>query len=186
MSKIYIKTTFELLGLQIFFSILAMVFSTNFSWMDNWAVVFSLLTAWLFLGAVHSTFWQMGHKDSKNNVIANNHLLPGQPEIKLNRLKGARIGLPFFVINIVIVLITMIFDSGNDGNGGLLFIIHRIMLGPVFGFIPDGKAYWHVCYVLCIIMYIPCITAYVSGTYHFSLTERIVPRLIYKSTDKKD
>lgn len=186
MNKIYIKTTFELLGLQIFFSVLAMVFSTNFSWMDNWAFIFSLLTAWLFLGAVHSTFWQLGNKDSKNIVIANNHMSPGQTRIKLDRLKGAKVGLPFVVINIVIVLITMIFDSGGDGNGGVLFIIHRIMLGSLFGFIPEGEAYWYACFALCLVMYIPCVTAYISGTYHFSLTEKIVPKLIYKSTDKKD
>lgn len=185
MKKNYLKITLELIGLQLFFSVLSLIFSAFFSWMDNWAFVFSLLTGWLFLGAVHSTFWQMGNKDYKNNVIANNHLEEGQEPKKLNFLNGLKAGSVFFVINVLIVLATMIFDSGNDGNGGVLFIIHRIMLGALFGFIPNNEWYWPVCYLLCIVMYMPCITAYISGAHSFSLTEKIVPKLLYK-TDKKD
>ncbi len=185
MKKNYFKITLELLGLQLFFSVLGFVFSAFFSWMDNWPVVLSLITGWLFLGAVHSTFWQMGNKDYKNNVIANNHLTDGEKPHILDPLTGLKIGSIFFVINVLLVFIAMVFDSGSDGNGGVLFIIHRLAVGALFGFIPDNNFYWHACYILCLVMYIPCITAYISGIHNFSLTEKIVPKLLYK-TNKKD
>ena len=61
------------------------------------------------------------------------------------------------------------------------------MMGPLFGFLPDVKNiwYWPVSILLCLVMYIPCITAYVSGAKNFSISEKVVPKLIYKSSEKK-
>ncbi len=186
MKKLIFKTTLELLGIQLLFSVVSMIFSTFFSWMNNWAFIYSILTAWLFLGAVHSTFWQMGNRDYKNNVIANNHLTDGQSSIPFNRLRGAAVGSIFFLLNLLLVVLTLLLDSGSDGNGGVLFLVHRLMLGTMFGFIPNNSWYWPVSFLLCLAMYLPCITAYISGSANFSLTEKIVPRLLYKSSNKKD
>ncbi|MBR3932335.1 MAG: hypothetical protein IKJ68_00295 [Clostridia bacterium] len=183
MKNRYLKINAEIIGLQIFFSFLSIMFMPFFSWMDNWTWVFSFLTGWLFLGAVHSTFWQLGRKDAKTNVIENNHLKDNEKPKKLNLFGGAKVGFVSFTINIIIVILALVYTESS-----LLFNIHRIMIGSLFGFLPDTKAssYWSVSAILCFVMYIPCITAYISGVYNFSITEKIVPKLLYKSTNKKD
>jgi len=184
----YIKTTAELIGLQIFFAVLSAIFSFFFSWIKNWEIFYSIFTGWLFLGAVHSTFWQMGNKDYKNNVIYNNNLDENIPKRKLSMLGGLKYGSGFFVINVLIGLFTMLFDFNIEKGLGVLALLHRIMLLPLSGFIPDvtKSYYWIGCFLLYIVMYIPCITAYISGAHNFSLTEKYVPKIIYKSKSKKD
>ena len=187
MKKRILKTNLELLGLQIFFAVLSMFFVEFFSWMQGLKWIYSLLTGWLFLGAVHSTFWQMGNKDYKNNVIVNNYIENESEKVKLSMLGGAKTGFWFFIINVIIVLATLVFDKGS-GYGDVLFLIHRVMLFPLAGFLPEtaNKFYWYVCIILCVVMYIPCITAYISGAHNFSLTEKYVPKIIYKNPNKKD
>lgn len=186
MKKKYIKLTFELCGLQLFFAVLSMFFVEFFSWIDGWQWIYSAFTGWLFLGAVHSTFWQQGNKDRKNNIIANNHLQEGQPKIKLNIFQGAKFALGFLGINLLVLLLTFLCDNGKT-FGNVIFFIHRTLLFPLAGFIPNGGSsyYWPVCILLCLIMYIPCVTAYISGMHNFSLIEKYVPKIIYKS-NKKD
>ena len=183
MKNRYIKIPAEILGLQIFFAILSLLFLEFFSWLGESIWIFSLLTGWLLLGAIHSTFWQMGRKDSKNKTIENNHLTQGQNKSKLSMLGGLKVGSVFFVINVLIVLFTSIFSESS-----VLFTIHRILLGALCGFLPDvsDKSYWFVSVLLCIVMYIPCITAYITGAHNFSISEKIVPKLLYKSSDKKN
>ena len=160
MIKKHIKLTFENLGLQIFFSVLSMFFMPFFSWMDNWTWIFSIMTGWLFLGSIHSTYWQLGRKDAKNTAIKNNHLESGQQEVKLSLFGGLKFGSIFFIVNVLLVIITAVFKDVD-----VLFSIHRFMVGPLFGFLPpvDSDWYWIVSVLLCIVMYIPCITAYISG-----------------------
>ncbi len=178
----YLKTNIELLGLQIFFSVFSFILSPFFSWMDNWEWIVSLLTGWMFLGAVHSTFRQLGNKDRKNTVIANNHLKDGETPHKIDYLKGLKIGGVFLGINLLIVLLTLFFESA-PGFGDVIYIIHRVMLGALMGFLPKAASvsYWLISLLLCFIIYIPCIGGYISGVKNFSLTEKIVPKIIYKS-----
>ncbi len=178
----YLKITLEIIGLQIFFSVLSFIFAPFFSWMDNWEWIFSFFTGWLFLGSVHATFWQLGNKDRKNIAIENNHLREGEIPHKINYLKGLKVGSVFFFINLLVVVLTLFFESAPV-FGNAIYMIHRIMLGSLMGFLPQSVSvsYWLICFLLCFVMYIPCITAYVSGSKNFSLTEKIVPRIIYKS-----
>lgn len=182
MKSKYFKINIELIGLQVFFSVLSFIFSFFFSWMDNWEWIFSFFTGWLFLGAVHSTLRQLGDKDRKNIAIANNHLKDGEKMHKIDYLKGAKIGSVFFGVNFLIVLLTLFFESA-PGFGDCLYIVHRVMLGALMGFLPtvESVSYWLVAFLLCFVMYLPCITAYISGAKDFSLTEKIVPKIIYKS-----
>ena len=183
MKKSYVKITAELIGLQLFFALASVMFVSFFSWMQGWKWIFSFFTGWLFLGAVHSTLWQLGNKDRKNNIITNNNLPQGSEPVKLSIWGGARYASVFFAINVLVVLLSLIF-SKNDA----IYLVHRILMSPLFGFLPQygGASYWLVALLLCLVMYIPCVTAYISGTKNFSLTEKIVPRIIYKTPAKKD
>ena len=149
MKKLNLKINLELLGLQIFFAVLSMFFVEFFSWMQGWKWIYSLFTGWLFLGAVHSTLWQLGNKDYKNNVIINNHIENENEKVKLSMLGGARAAFIFFVINILVVAATLIFDKGS-GYGDVLFLFHRVLLFPLAGFIPETGSpyYWYVCFLL--------------------------------------
>ena len=118
---------------------------------------------------------------------SNNHLEAGQEKIKQNMWLGAVYALPFLIINLLVVLITLVLDNGS-AFADKIFLVHRIFLFSLAGFIPkDGSSlYWPVCIFLCFVMYFPCVTAYISGAHNFSLTEKIVPKIIYKSKEKKD
>lgn len=183
MKNRYIKITTEILGLQIFFAVLSLLFLEFFSWLGESIWIFSALTGWLLLGAVHSTFWQMGRKDYKNKAIENNHLKHGQNKTELSMLGGFKFGFISFAINILIVVLSSIFK-----DSAVLFTIHRILLGALCGFLPDvsDKSYWLVSALLCAVVYLPCITAYITGAHNFSISEKIVPKLLYKSSNKKD
>lgn len=187
MNKNIFKLNLELFGLQLFFAVLSLFVAPFFSWIDGWKWIHGVFVGWLFLGAVHSTLWQKGNKDRKNVAILNNHLKPGQEKIKQNMWLGAVYALPFLIVNLLVVLITFILDNGSAFSDKI-FLVHRIFLFSLAGFIPeDGSSlYWHVCILLCFVMYLPCVTAYISGAHNFSLTEKIVPKIIYKPKDKKE
>ncbi len=186
MKNVFLKLNLELFGLQLFFTVLSFLVAPFFSWIDGWKWIHGIFVGWLFLGAIHSTFWQKGTKERKNIIIANNHLADGEKEKKQKMLSGAIYALPFLAINLIVVLLTFVFDNGSP-LGDKLFLVHRIFLFPLAGFIPEEGSvfYWPVCVILCLVMYLPCVTAYISGAHNFSLTEKIVPKIIYKS-EKSD
>jgi len=183
MKRRYIKLTFESLGLQLFFSVASFIFMEFFSWLEDSIWVYSMLTGWLFLGAINSSFWQLGRRDAKNNAIINKNLKQGQKKVNLSLLGGLKAGGLFFLINILVVVFSYIFKDSQ-----VLYTVHRVMLGSLCGFLPTAinSTYWLISLILCFVMYIPCITAYIAGVYNFSLSEKIVPKLIYKSPTKKD
>lgn len=176
MNKKHLLVPLECLGLQVFFAILSMVFYISVIP----PMLFSFFSAWLFLWSLHSTFWQLGNKERKQIAIANKHLNDGETIIKQKRYMGALIALPFFVINIIILLLTCV--TNND----ILVITESFLHFSFSGFLPKptpelGQQYFLSRLSVCLIMYVPCVTAYVSGSYNFSLTEIIFPKILYKS-----
>lgn len=181
MNKKYFLVPLECLALQIFFALLSMVFYISIIP----PMVFSFFSAWLFLWSLHSTFWQLGNKERKQIAIANRHLGPEDATIKQNRLKGALIALPYLLINIIILLLTYI--TNND----ILVIVESFLLFSFSGFLPLvtdtlDNVYLTSRLLVCLAMYIPCVTAYISGSYNFSLTEIIFPKILYKSNHKNN
>lgn len=187
MKKLYFKITAELIGLQLFFALASVMFVSFFSWMQGWKWIFSFFTGWLFLGAAHSTLWQLGNKDRKNNIIVNKNLPEGAPDVKLSIWGGLKYASAFFAINVIVVLLVILCDNGGTPGNTYIYLVHRILMAPLFGFLPEygSGTYALVSLLLCVVMYIPCITAYISGTKNFSLTEIIVPRLIYKNKENE-
>lgn len=181
MNKKHVFIAFELFGLEIFFSVISLFFYPFFEWMHN-DIIYSIFTAWLFLGAVHSTFWQLGNKERKNIAILNNHLKDGENPIKQNMLTGAKIALSFFAVNLVVVIIAYILGKSN-----WFWIVHRIFQFTFAGFLGSAKLsakYIMNGFLICLAMYIPCITGYISGAHNFSLIEKYFPKIIYKQKKK--
>ena len=173
--KKYILIFFEMLGMQI----LAAVFSMFF-FIDIIPVkLFSLFTAWLLVWALHSTFWQLGNKDRKNLIIHNNHN-DDENKKKQNMLHGALVALPHLAINILLIFITYIF------NTDLLVTIQNFLMFSFIGFLPKVKdeldsAFIVSRLIVCMVMYLPCVTAYISGSHGFSFVEKYFPKLVYKN-----
>ena len=181
MNNKYWFINLECIGLQVLFSAFSLIFYNSIMP----AKLFSLFTAFLLIWAIHSTFWQLGNKDRKNIVIKNNHLDRGESPFKQNRLKGAIIGLPYLVLNVMFLIITCLC------NTDILVTIESVLQFTFSGFLPLpgdnlGREYFIPRLIVCFIMYIPCVTAYFSGSYNFSLTEKILPKIIYKTrSDEK-
>ena len=180
MKKI-ILVNLECIGLQILASVFFIIFYNHIMPPK----LYSIFTIWLFLWAVYSTFWQLGNKDRKNTIIKNNHLNIGESPLKQNRLKGAIIGFPYFIFNILILLITCVF------NNDILITVQSFLLLTFSGFLPYatdtlGNEYFIPRLIVCVIMYISCIAAYFSGSFNFSITDKILPKLIYKNYGNKN
>ena len=181
MNKKYLLIILECFGLQIFFSVLAMIFYVSVIP----PMLYSFFPAWLFLWALHSTFWQLGNKERKHIAIANRHLAPNETPKKQNMLKGALIALPFYIVNVLIVMLTIIF------NNDMIVTIQSILHFCFAGFVAPagdilGTDYFLSRFAVATVMYIPCVTAYISGAHNFSFTEKYFPKLIYKNTTQRD
>lgn len=175
----YIKINFECLGLQILFSVISMGLYNDF-FPD---VVFSLFTAWLFLWTIHSTFWQLGNKERKMIKIMNKNRGENEPEYKQNRLKGAIIAVPFFAANFIFLIVSCVL------NKDILVTIQSILQFSFVGFLTPvddilGWNYFYPRFIVCIVMYLTCIIAYLSGSYNYSFFDKYFHKIVYKT--KKD
>lgn len=173
--KKYILIFLEMIGMQILAAIFSMLF-----FIDVIPVkLFSFFTAWLLVWALHSTFWQLGNKDRKNLIIHNNHADDADKK-KHNMLTGALVALPFLLFNILMIFATYIF------NTDLLVTIQNFIMFSFIGYLSNVKDVLDKDYIItrlivCLIMYIPCVTAYISGALGFSVVEKYFPKLIYKN-----
>ena len=175
----YIKINLECFGLQILFSVISLGLYQNFFP----KAVFSIFTAWLFLWAIHSTFWQLGNKERKQIKIMNKNLAENEPEYKQNRFKGAGIALPFFGINFIYLIVTCIL------NKDVLVTVQSILHFSFVGFLTPvddalGWNYFFPRFLICMVMYLTCVLAYLSGSYNHSFVDKYFHKIIYKT--KKD
>ncbi len=169
------------LGYQIIFSIVSMVFFTNLIPL----FVYSIFTAWLLIWALHSTFWRLGNKHGKQIVIHNNNLKEGDTAKRKPIFKGALLALPFLAVNLIFLLLTFYF------NNNIMLLIETIITFPFAGFLSPLKDKLDVNFLLShlivrFVMYIPCVTAYISGLYNFSLIDKYYRKIIYKTPSKSD
>ena len=177
--KKYFLINLECIGLEIVFSIVSIILCNDLIS----PFLMSIFTSWLLLWALHSTFWQLGNKERKSIAIFNNNLTDAEIPVKQNRLKGALVAFPFFAFNVIFLLLTC--KINND----TIVTVQSLLQLPFSGFLPKvtdelGMEYFKPRFIACLVMYIPCITAYFSGSLNFSLTDKYLPKLIYKT--KKD
>ncbi len=180
MTKKYFSVFLESVGIQILFSVASMVFFVNV-----FPVAYSLFTAWLLIWALHSIFWRLGNKEGKMIVIHNNNLKEGEAPKKKPIFKGALIALPHFILNIIILLLT------NFLNKDILLIIEALITFPFANLLAPatdalGGKYLSTRILACLAMYLPCVTAYITGMLNFSFIDRYYRKIIYKTPSKKD
>ncbi|MBQ4527132.1 MAG: hypothetical protein II998_03575 [Clostridia bacterium] len=179
MCKKTILINLELFGMQI----IAFMFSFYFFISVIPTLLYSIFTGFLLVWAFHSTFWNLGNKDRKMNIIHNNHLKDGEAPHKLFHFKGALMALPHFIINIAFVFIS------KSVYTDLIVTIQSFVLWPFIGIVDAlDMGYIGSRIIACLLMYIPCATGYMSGMHNISLVEKIFPKIIYKSeknTEKK-
>lgn len=176
MYKFIFKLFAELLGIQIIGSIFSAVFYFPH-------FIYSIFTSFLFLWAIHSTFWQLANKDRKRIIIINNNLSDGEGIKKISHLKGAYISLPFFVFNGLITVLT--YATQSD----LLVEIKSLLNLPFIEFLPTPPIVLDLKYcvsrlIVDFVMYFTCIIGYISGSFNISITEKIFPKIIYKQNKK--
>lgn len=179
MLKTTLKINLEMFGLQI----IAFVFSFYFLISVIPIYIYSIFTGFLFIWALHSTYWQLGNKDRKMNIIKNNNLSEGEVPHKLFLFKGALIALPHFLINVIYVFISNTYETG------LPLTIQRFAMFPFIGFLDIFETDYNWGYLGanllgCLLMYVPCTFAYMSGCKNISIIEKIVPKIIYKNPEK--
>ncbi|MBE7052035.1 MAG: hypothetical protein E7395_05645 [Ruminococcaceae bacterium] len=168
MKKI-IKINLECIGLEIFFSILSMFFYISVIPPK----LFSFITALLFIGAVHTTFWTLGDKERKQFAIANNHLQTGDTPKIQHWFRGLIVALPFLIINIIFLLLTCLI------NNDIMVTIQSFLHFTFSGFIPVptdslGFDYFFPRLIVCVVMYLPSSFSYVLGKHNISITEKLV------------
>ena len=177
MIKKIILITLELLGIQL----IGFIFSLFFFIGVIPLILYSTFTGLLFIWAIHSTFWQLGRKDGKMNVIINNNLKEGEQPKKNFLPKGALLALPHFAINVIFVIYTTKINPTNN-----MTTYQSYALFPLIGFVryfeEVGINITFSNIIACLIMYIPCCSAYISGVYNISIIEKVFPKIIYKSS----
>ncbi len=177
MLKKYLVIFLECSGMQILFSVLSMLFFVGFIP----TYIYSIFTAWLLIWALHSTFWQLGNREGKMHIIRNKHLVEdGKETEKPEYLKGALFALPHLSVNLILLLSTYL------TNTDILVTITTALHFPFVGFLPEltnelGTDYLISRTLVCLAMYIPCVTAYISGYFQFSLIDKYFHKIIYKT-----
>lgn len=171
----------KLFGIQlivVFASIMLM--PTFYSLIDsnNGMKVYSSITALLFLSSYYSRIWHAGRKDAKHVKVYNKH---NEDKIQVDYKKGLIIGLIAAIPNII-ALIALIITSAT----GLTNTIYRILQSTFMGWLGnDNLTYIPNCVIVTLIPILLSIPAYITGTKEFSLSDKYLPKIIYKKKTKK-
>ncbi|MBQ6998752.1 MAG: hypothetical protein IJN62_03085 [Clostridia bacterium] len=140
--------------------------------------VYSSITAFVFLSSYYSRVWDAGKKDGKHVKVYNKH---NEDKIQLDYKKGIIIGLIAAIPNII-GLIALIAASAS----GLTNTIYRILQSTFMGWLGnDNLTYIPNCVIVTLIPILLSIPAYITGTKEFSLTDKYLPKIIYKKKPKK-
>ncbi len=171
----------KLFGIQliiVFASVMLM--PTFYSLIDSngGMKVYSSITALIFLSSYYSRVWEAGKKDAKHVKVYNKH---NDDKIALDSKKSVLIGVLAAIPNII-ALIALIISSAS----GLTNVFYRILQSTFMGWLGnDNLTYIPNCVIVTIIPILLTIPAYIAGTKEFSITEKYLPKIIYKKKPKK-
>ncbi len=140
--------------------------------------VYSSITAFVFLSSYYSRVWGAGKKDAKHVKVYNNH---NEDKIAIDYKKCILIGVLAAIPNII-ALIALIATSAQ----GLTNTVYRILQSTFMGWLGnDNLTYIPNCIIVTLIPILLTIPAYITGTKEFSLTDKYLPKIIYKKKPKK-
>lgn len=172
----------KLFGIQIIVTLVAVLFMGTFAGIvDNnlGMKIYSSVTALIFLSAYYSRFWQAGKTDAKHVKVHNKF-----NDDKIS-IKYSKVIIPL-VIWLVPNAIALIFLC-VCGTHGTANVVYRLFQGTYLGWLGnDNLTYIPNCFIVTLLPCLLAFPAYFAGTKEFSVTERYLPKLIYKQPEKKN
>lgn len=162
--KNILKNSIILFGYRLLFTLLAVGFFYSFANIassQKGLLIYSCVTALLYLIAVYSFIWKTGKSDSKSG--------------KFNILDGI---VPMIIAEVITYIITfmhLVYKSD------IITIIYRIYQFMYIGFISDASSQIFVL----IPVFIAATIGYILGYKRFEIYDKIIMKLVYK-TKKKD
>ena len=140
---------------------------------DKIHYIISVATAYILWSALYKYFWRCGREDIRSIQSA----LKYQPGFEGNfkMYNGALIALPFAVVNIILAILAYNFDFTFD-------VIFKLFNYCCWSFMSrsDGS-YIHWGVALAVITpVIVCTLGYIIGKTGFSVSDTILPKIIYK------
>ena len=176
----------RLWGVQVLLIIISILFMGSFGGMLESSIgrkVYSVVTAFIYLGTYYSRVWNAGRKDVKNMVIYNNH---HENQIRIKQTKSIIIGLLAAIPNIAALAVYIWASATGSSIAGAANSIFRFLQSAFVGLFGVDTPYTSNLPMYIIVTVLPIITsipAYFAGTKDFSVTERYLPMLIYKKED---
>lgn len=176
----------KLFGIQLIVMFASIMFLPSFYALidtNTGMKVYSSVTALVFLSSYYSGIWNAGRIDAKHVKVYNKH---NDDKKEINYSKAIIVGLLAAIPNIIAVIALTI--TSVTGNGfELMNMIYRILQSTFMGWLGnDNLTYVPNCYIVTIIPILLAIPAYYTGTKEFSLSEKYLPKIIYKRQPKKD
>ena len=168
--KKHFQATTRILGMHIIFAIASFLFSKSFHWLladDNYEliisrlVIYSLITTFFYLAAVHSIMWDIGKKDNNEGE---------KPYI----MKGLVLGLLTTVPAAILFLLSLLFP------GGIVATLYKFYQFTFWGFIAIGNGNAVSCLLVMIIEPLWCMITYILGFEKIDVAEIIKDKVFYK------
>ena len=141
--------------------------------------IYSSLTALAFLYAYYHSVWDTGRKDMMYIKVYNNH---HDEKMSVSYLRPFLIGIIYSTPNIIALVALAI--AGTDGT---VNFVYRLLQNCFLGWLGnDNLTYIPNCIIVTIIPLLITIPAYIAGTKEFSVLDKYLPKLIYKTPEKKN
>lgn len=171
----------KLFGIQLIVVFASVMFMPTFYALieSNTGIkVYSSITAFVFLSSYYSRVWEAGRKDAKHVKVYNKH---NEDKIAINYKKCILIGVLAAIPNII-ALIALIATSAQGLTNTVYLILQSTFMGWL---VNDNLTYIPNCVIVTLIPILLTIPAYITGTKGFSLTDKYLPKIIYKKKPKK-
>ncbi|MBE7031249.1 MAG: hypothetical protein E7409_07485 [Ruminococcaceae bacterium] len=180
----------KVFGMHLAFMMIALVFMPTFGFLLDGNIgrkVYALITGFLALSAAYSVAWKAGRKDERYAISQNKHIPAGEQALSCNRRKGLWIGLIGSIPTIAALVVYIYAWQGGTDTEFYAYVnmAYRIYHSAFLGFLGDDNLtyIWNCVIVTCIVPLL-CTAAYVAGIKQFSVSEWLMPRVLYKK--KKD
>ncbi|MBE7046325.1 MAG: hypothetical protein E7396_02800 [Ruminococcaceae bacterium] len=168
--KKHFQAASRVLGMHIIFAIASFLFSKSFHWalandqyelITSRLVIYSLITTFFYLAAVHSIMWDVGKKDNNEGE---------KPYI----MKGLVIGLIVSIPAIVLFILSLFIP------GGVIAALYRFYQFTFWGFMAIGNGSALACLCVMFIELVWCTITYILGLKKIDVVAIIKDKVIYK------